>query len=403
MFDSGFAHYLSYGATDQQTVRDLVGDYDGLLVPGTVAAFQREGTGGFVLALSATALAPQYAIDPRFPLFQQRLTNPKKSHLALAELLGIPELVRSREPTPDDFTDSVVERIATNWAQFNGDYRAAAGSKFAKYARRLGQEVRPRDARAPSYVLPPYLVARSPADPWWPISARLYDATRDALNGDGRCVRVVAASSSASLSGLLDAIAENRAAVWVSGLEEHASPVEVLRSYAQAVAHAQSGGLELFALYGGFFSVLLQNVGLSGSSHGIGYGEYRRWIELPESGPPPARYYLAQLHRYVQPDEAARLYFADRRLAECKCEECNGEPPLGLDYHALMRHSVRCRAFEISDWAGLDSGKMAARLRLELKEYKGVLHASELPEVAVARIERQAVHITVWADALDGL
>ena len=34
--------------------------------------------------------------------------------------------------------------------------------------------------------------------------------------------------------------------------------------------------------------MLLQNCGLAGSSHGIGFGEYRNWIELPELGPPPA-------------------------------------------------------------------------------------------------------------------
>ena len=45
MFETKFSHYLSYGAADQHTVRELRGFYDGLLVPGTVAAFQREGTG----------------------------------------------------------------------------------------------------------------------------------------------------------------------------------------------------------------------------------------------------------------------------------------------------------------------------------------------------------------------
>ena len=70
MFDR-FSHLLSYGATDQKTVLELLGKYQGLIVPGTVAAFQRQGTGGFVLSLSATADAPPYRIDPRFPLFQK--------------------------------------------------------------------------------------------------------------------------------------------------------------------------------------------------------------------------------------------------------------------------------------------------------------------------------------------
>lgn len=51
MFDTPFEHYLAYGATDQSTVRELAGKFTGLIVPGTVAAFQREGTGGFVLSV----------------------------------------------------------------------------------------------------------------------------------------------------------------------------------------------------------------------------------------------------------------------------------------------------------------------------------------------------------------
>lgn len=400
LFDDDFAHYLSYGATDQRTALDLAGNYTGLLVPGTIAAFQREGTGGFVLSLSATAAAPDYTIDPRFPLFQQPLPSPKRSHVALAELLDAPELVRGTAPSPADFTPDLIARIAAAWGRFNGGYQDAAGSKFAKYAKRLKREVMPRDAREPTYVLAPYLVASGPTDPWWAISEQLFEATLDAMNGDQRCIRVVAAASAGALAELIPATSERRLAMWVSGLEEMASPSQDLAAYGRAIQTAASEGRSSFALYGGFFSVLLHEVGLRGSSHGIGYGEYRNWIELPNSGPPPARYYLPQLHRYVQADEATRLHLADPRLAECLCDECQGDPPLGLDYHSLMKHSVRCRAAEIDGWAGLDPDAAATRLSDELEAYRQVLQGSGLPDIVVTRTERQASHIPVWIEAL---
>lgn len=403
MFNEDFAHYLSYGATDQQTVRALTGNYTGLLVPGTVAAFQRDGTGGFVLTLSATPESPEYAIDPRFPLFQQRLPRPKKSHQSLAELLGLPGLIVNEEPVPGDFTDEMINTIGRNWAAFNGDYQSAAGSKFSKYAKRLGQPVKPRDAQQPTFVLPPYLVARRRRDPWWDVSNRLFEATVDSLSDPSRAVRVLATTSGLGLADLFQGLNEERAAIWVSGLEELTAPSDELADYAVAVHDAANEGLSLFALYGGFFSVLLQNLGLGGSSHGIGYGEYRQWVELPDSGPPPARYYLPQLHRYLQPDEAARLFFADRRLAECECEECGGEPPIALDYHALMRHSVRCRATEIEEWQGLDAPLMVDRLDSEFAEFRRILHACGLPDVAVNRIEQRAGHIPRWSAALASL
>src|ERR1035438_4102095 len=87
MFED-FSHFLSFSATDQQTARDLTGCYDGLVVPGTVASSQAEGTRGFVLTLSATSHGPAYVVDPRFPLFQQALPAARHSHTALAEVLG---------------------------------------------------------------------------------------------------------------------------------------------------------------------------------------------------------------------------------------------------------------------------------------------------------------------------
>lgn len=398
MFGDRFSHYLSYGATDQKTVTALAGEFDGLVVPGTVAAFQLEGTGGFVLTLSAAA-SLQYAIDPRFPLFQQRLLSPKKSHIALAELLGVPTLIRTIRPSADDFTPDIVRTIAQNWATFNSAYHAVAGGKFDKYAKRLGEQIRPRDARPPDFVLPPYLVSDRPGDAWWTVSRQLFDETAAALGSVERCVRVIATDRSVGLLQGLD-VGESSLVLWLSGLNELSAESVDLAEYGSAIRSLSRAGKKTFAIYGGFFSVLLQNLGLGGSSHGIGFGESREWIELPESGPPPARYYVPQLHRYLQPDEATRLVIADRRLAECRCQECRGDPPSTLDYHALMRHSVRCRAQEIRGWQGLGVEEMGDRLGREMTEWIAILEATRLPEVVLDRSLSRAAHLRRWLGAL---
>ena len=70
-----FSHYLAYLATDQETYRDLRGQYDGLLVPGTIAAWQRQGTGGFVLSLSAAAGSPRTSSIPAFRCSSKRCVH----------------------------------------------------------------------------------------------------------------------------------------------------------------------------------------------------------------------------------------------------------------------------------------------------------------------------------------
>jgi hypothetical protein len=396
-----YAHYLSYGATDQRTVRDLMGEYSGLLVPGTVAAFQREGTGGFVLALSARTDATDYVIDPRSPLFQQSLSNPKQSHLALADLLGVdPQLFSGRHPEAADFEGQLCAEMAERWVNFNTGYTESVSGKFAKYAKRLNEPVLPSDARAPTYILAPYFIAEGPEDPWWDVSARLYEEAARVAPSD-TCVRVVAVTSPLALGRLLDTLDDERAVIWVSGLQELETPPEVLAEYARVVAASEERDQDLFALYGGFFSVLLASFGLDGQSHGVGYGEYRSWLELPQSGPPPARYYLPRAHRYVSQELAHQMWLADRTLAECDCAECEGQSPLILEYHELMKHSVRCRSREIREWAGLDVMAALARLRVDYLDYRNDLNEAPLPQIWSRRAQRTVEPMDRWTAALE--
>jgi hypothetical protein len=393
-----FSHFLAYGATDQQTARELAGVYDGLLVPGTVAAFQREGTGGFILTLSATDASPAYVIDPRFPLFQQELPAAKKSHYALAEWLEDPELVREdAEPQPRDFPAARTADLARRWVEINRDYASETRQKFDKYAERLGEPVQPQGVKGPSSTLALYLTANGPEDPWWEVSTRLFDQSQD---HDEDCLRIVASHKADQLGALLANVNDAQVVLWVSGLEELMLPAEDLATYARAIRTASAQGQDTFALYGGFFHVLLSGFGLKGASHGIGYGEYREWTELPRSGPPPPRYYLRRVHRYVSQELAFQLYLSDRSLAECDCPECNGQPPITLDYHALMKHSVHARAEEIDRWAQLDPATAADLLETEHEVFSRAVGRVRLPPALRPQAERSFDHLPRWIEAL---
>jgi hypothetical protein len=386
----------------------LTGTYDGLLVPGTVAAFQAEGTRGFVLTLSASRQT-HYAIDPRFPLFQQRLKSPKKSHEALAVILGHPELIQTdAEPHPSRFSKSKVDSIAQHWLRFNSGYTEVSGKHFAKYAKRLGEAVVPENRSGPEYILPPYTVGTDEADPWWKLSTDLWKASvqqaRDSHVADS-LVRVVATSRVTSLERLLGACNEQRLVVWVSALDELDAGVSTKRNlatYGRTIASASREGKQLFALYGGFFSVLMSLYGLQGSSHGIGYGEARNWVELPQSGPPPTRYYLPKAHRYISQDLASVLHRGrnSHQLAVCDCDECHGRSPAELDYHALMRHSVRCRHKEITDWDNLTHEDVVERLRVDAKLFEDVIGDMDVPRTLRRQADQCYPHLRVWAEVL---
>lgn len=395
-----FTHFVGYGSTDQKTLRSFIGGYDGVLVPATIAAFQQQGTGGFVLTLSAAEPSAPFVIDPRFPLFQQRLEEPKLSHLALAELLGDRKLVTTNEDRDVSyFDDDKIERIATAWVRFNQSYRTEQSTKFSKYAKRLGRDLTPEQASGPQRILAPYFSVSGPDDPWWSTACKMLEVTRSVPDRSLPVTRVVATQSTVALAAVLDGIAPEELCVWVSGLSELNSSAADLALYAETVRESCRQGHSIFALYGGFFAVLLASLGLSGVAHGIGYGEHREWRELPRSGPPPARFYLPSVHRYVSRDDAQRLWNHDPDLVGHKIPKM----PIQYEYHDLMLHSLLTRADEVTNYSYLPLNRIVELLHHERAEFRARL-ASNGPDTVTSRVGRRACgHLDVWIEALEHL
>lgn len=401
MFDD-FEHYLSFGSTDQETLRVVEGEYSGLLVPGTVAALQREGTGGFLLALSAATARTRYVIDPRSPIFQQPLPAVKKSFEVLAGIFReVSPVVAGVVPSPNDFTDARVDAMAAGWVAFNEGYLDRSGGKFDKYAKKLNQEVRPADAQGPEAILAPYFVAES--DAWWDVSRRLYAATAAAATRLP-VVPIVATEKPEELAGRAADLDVARLGVWASGLDELKASVPSLLAYAENIRAVSAQRKRIFALYGGYFSIILCSRGLSGFSHGIGYGDNREWRELPQSGPPAPRYYLPFAHRYAAREVAQRLYGIDPDLVRCGCRVCSGRPPLSLTYHELMQHSVLCRSSEVRSRPGEDLARTATQLE---RSHDALLAAAEDKSVrgtpVARRIQDLGAHLSRWSESLAGL
>lgn len=396
-----FSHYLAYGATDQETFRELRDIYGGVLVPGTIAAWQRQGTGGFVLSLSATAEAPPYMIDPRFPLFQQGLEKPKQSHRALAELFGDEALIDTPDPTPDLFPDARLADLARHWVGFNEEYGFTSNEKFDKYMERLGgEEIMAGQTQGPEAILAPYFACEGANDPWWPKSGQLFERAQAASAGQ-TVLRVVCARHSGALGELLDDLGgPERLVVWVSGLDEHNASEQELVQYRTAIEGAGARGQEPFALYGGFFSVLLGAVGLRGQAHGVGFSEHRNWRELPESGAPPPRYYLRRAHRYVGQDLAQAMWQQSPDLTECPCKHCGGREPIALEYHDLMKHSVWCRDEEIRLWYGREASTAADLLETEHQTLTTEIRSGSLPPGVRSRAIGSMEHLLEWVKAL---
>lgn len=397
-----FEHYISYGSTDQETLRDLAASYDGLIVPGTIAAFQSDGTRGFVLTWSASNGKP-YVIDSRFPLFQNALPKAKKSHVMLAEILGDPSLVSSVVPSPSDFRLERLQLIAERWVHFNLGFDEVKSKIFDKYAARLGEPVLPDNRSRPAFVLPPYFMADGVDDPWFKLSTDLWQMTaKMTASGPVESRRVLAATNPQGLEEMLSTASEGSdVVIWVSGLDEYRSDYKTLLGYRRAVVAAGARRLQPFALYGGYFAVLLGHFGLHGASHGVGFGDHRDWIELPSSGAPQARFYVFALHRYVPVDLAVALW---RISPELIVDPRYGNPevsPGSLDYHSLMKHSLSMRAAEIDFVNERTLDELVTDLRAASGAFSSAIADLEVPRSMQRRADELHGHLGIWAAVLE--
>ncbi len=272
---------------------------------------------------------------------------------------------------------------------------------FEKYSKRLHEEIELDEASGPAYILAPYFMASGPDDDWWTVSTKLFERTSHHVADNGTCIRVIAVTMPHDLFSLIQASGQNRAAVWVNALDDRNSAPEMLAAYLASLASAHRNGVDTFALYGGFFSVIRSIVGLGGSSHGVGYGEHREYLELPQSGPPPARYYVPMIHRYVTQEVAIKLWQADKSLVKCDCAVCSDHSVVDLEYHDLMKHSVLCRSQEILDWTNLSLALAKDRLVSEKMQFLDVLASSSAPSLFQAEASQYVSHIDSWTTAIE--
>ncbi|MDJ0459825.1 hypothetical protein PUN71_021690 [Arthrobacter sp. NQ7] len=400
---SNFSHYLAFGSTDQQTLNALAGGYQGLVVPGTVAAFRGEGTKGFVLALSASSSVP-YVVDPRFPLFQNDLREPKKSHLALARVLGIEDLVQQHGGLPVSLLDDgLVASIATRWVEFNTGFQDLAPKAFDKYARRLKKPLPQKQANGPAQIMAPYLMYDGSSETrLW--SDSLWEATKAAAAAARThqpIVRVLAVKEPKLLPDLFNVDQDPNIVVWVNNLEEPKSPQYRLAQYAVEVSKLAAQGAHPFALYGGYFAVMLRAVGLTGISHGVGFSEHRNYIELKSSGGAPARYYVRKLHRYLPVDLASEIWRRRPGLVDDPETPMGMADPAELDYQALMKHSVLARAAEIRESAGFSIVDHIHELEVLHKRFLDGIDTMRLTTGLEKRARENGGHLVQWRQALE--
>lgn len=403
-------HFLAYGNSDQASFRspDVRNSMDFLTVPGTIAAYYADATAAFVLSSDL-----DYIIDPRTPLFQALMDQPRASHYELAnhlgdavrQHLGDPDAGLSVQYGADFFTASVVEELVGGVLAFQRNYGGRAPDieeKLARYRRLLHEALAQAGAEAPApqtkpphFVLAPYFVSASRNDRWWGICEAIWQECLRAPNPD-QISPVVAVQSSDFLGEALSLLPRglnNSTFFWVQGMDERRAFEGTLREVWTAVSESSR---ELVNLYGGFFSICMHHAGLWGFNNGLGYSEARSWPELAVTGAAAPRYYLPALHSYLTPRLAQLIVDADPEFA-CQCSVClSGGPITSIRFHDLKRHFALTRTLERQTVEGSSVDEIADTLNETFDRYEANVRSRIPPRLGpdVSYLRRWATIIT---------
>lgn len=140
-------------------------------------------------------------------------------------------------------------------------------------------------------------------------------------------------SNAARRKYLMDELPKTNVAgvwLWFDGFDELRAPLEQLIGF-RSIVQGLNRKMEVYNLHGGYFSLLLTHDGLTGISHGVGYGEQKPVAKVIGAAAPTVRYYLPPICKRVGVPDIQRCFPdmgiktpADLFAKVCDCQICKG-------------------------------------------------------------------------------
>jgi hypothetical protein len=260
----------------------------------------------------------------------------KRSYARLAEQLGKPftdAVVNNRALRPDDFVDAKVIRdvcakvVAYQVERIRAEFES--DPEFQEYSEYVPP---PAAVFAPYFYIEPSDWAR-----WTKTALDLISGTSE-VNKTLPTHAVICADRSfilnrefiSVLKKELPATGVQGIWLWFSSLDEQLASAEELTAL-RALVEALAGTANTFNMHGGYFSLALCKMGMSGIAHGIGYGEQKDVVPVIGQSIPTVRYYLPPIHRRASVPEIERSFSsvgvvsaADFFEKVCDCVICRG-------------------------------------------------------------------------------
>ena len=341
--------------------------FNGLIVGANLVEATPSATASLIIKLCGAKTNLPYLIDPMTYAFgsyidpdtqepradldwiksdqkikKQLVRTFKRSYANLAEQLGglvQTALRRGSAITPGDLaSDAEIGRFCESIAIYQLRRISDELEKDPEY------KALAADVPAPAAVFAPYFyIEPSEEQGWTELAFRLMTKTAEIqqdLPVHGMlCLDEQYLENPAFIQRVCEAIPQTGVAavwLWFSNFKEDTASIAKLTAFRQLI-ETLSASVDVFNLHGGYFSLALSKIGLSGLSHGVGYGEQKDVVPVIGQSTPTVRYYLPAVRKKLSVPEIERCFEAlgirttdDFHRHICDCVVCKGVLASGL-------------------------------------------------------------------------
>lgn len=208
---------------------------------------------------------------------------------------------------------------------------------------------------------------------------------------------------------------------WFSSFREDTADRRALAAF-RFLIESLSQSMEVYNMHGGYLSLASCKFGLSGVSHGIGYGEQKNVVPVIGQSTPTVRYYLPDLRKRLGVPEIERCFHnlqietaADFHSKVCDCVVCRGVVSDDLDDFAAFgaQHYATDESKRLSQTPAAAKRCRFHFLLRRIAERNWIRDASVdeiVDSLSTARrlwgeqptLNRESHHLQRWEDLLSG-
>lgn len=262
-----------------------------------------------------------FALDPLYLKTKSKAKSTrgqlfvKKTYKTLGDRFGPPVegSVGDNRIQPKDFTEHTKASFAKNVYQFQVDTLRETWQKDEEFHDNARvQCVGPHGVVSPYFYMPP----GPNLAPWLDLNVSLAKAFESCIDGGTPwyvpvCMDEVLLDDVEACQDIANAFGQLPCSgylIWVSDLREESAAEARLRSLKDLVHGLSANGAKrVVNAHGGFLSCALREFGMTGVSHGFGYGEHRDVAPILGGGLPPVKYYYPPLRSLLIPTKVETI------------------------------------------------------------------------------------------------